>query len=71
MWNSNFIDTINVLDFLISLSNLQQNTEQTGMQEVEEHFNTKLQLALDEIHSHLEAQDKKLEAIMEGLNHDR
>ena len=58
MWNNNFIDTINVLDFLISLSNLQQNTQQTSMQEVEKHFNTKLQEALGEIHSHLEAKDK-------------
>ena len=67
MWNNNFVDTINVLDFIISLSNLQQNSQQTNMQEVEEHFNNKLQGVLDEIHSHLEAQDAKLNAIISKL----
>lgn len=73
MWNQQFVDTINILDFLISLQNLQQNDKQTDMQKVEEHFNTKLQMLLGEIHSHLEAQDKKLDMIMkklEGNNHD-
>ena len=67
MWNSNFIDTVNVLDFLISLQNLQSNTEQTNMQELEEHFNTKLEKILGEIHSHLESQDIKLQTIMNKL----
>lgn len=73
MWNNNFIDTINVLDFLISLSNLQSNQDQTSMQELEEHFNKRLEGLLGEIHSHLESQDQKLETIMkklEGQNHD-
>lgn len=70
MWNNNFVDTINVLDFLISLQNLQQNTEQTDMQELEEHFNNQLKGVLGEIHSHLEAQDKKLDMIMKKLESD-
>ena len=43
------------------------------MQRLEEHFNNKLTGVLGEIHSHLEAQDKKLDSIMkklEGQKHD-
>ena len=37
------------------------------MQELEEHFNTKLEKILGEIHSHLESQDIKLQTIMNKL----
>ena len=67
MWNENFINTINVLDFLISLQNLQENTAQTDKQELEQHFNDKLNTLLGEIHSHLEEQDHKLNIIMKKL----
>lgn len=67
MWNQNFVDTINVLDFLISLQNLKENTVQTDKQELEEHFNTKLSSLLGEIQSHLEEQDRKINLIMNKL----
>ena len=67
MWNQNFVDTINVLDFLISLQNLKENTVQTDKQELEEHFNTKLNALLGEIQSHLEEQDRKINLIMNKL----
>ena len=70
MWNQQFIDTINVLDFLISTQNFRQNTEQTDKQELEEHFNIKLESLLGEIHAHLEAQDKKLDSIIKRLDGD-
>ena len=67
MWNQNFVDTINVLDFLISLQNLNENTKQTDKQEIEEHFNSQLNNVLGEIQSHLENQDKKIDAILQRL----
>ena len=66
-WNNNFIDTVNVLDFLISIKNLQENTAQTDQQNFEEQINEKIQLALKEIHSHLQEQDKKIDLIMKKL----
>lgn len=67
MWNKEFIDSINVLDFLISLQNLRENNEQTDKQELEEHFNSQLNNALGEIQSHLESQDKKIDTILSRL----
>lgn len=67
MWNKEFIDNINVLDFLISLQNLRENNEQTDKQELEEHFNSQLNNALGEIQSHLESQDKKIDTILSRL----
>ena len=67
MWNKEFIDSINVLDFLISLQNLRENDEQTDKQELEEHFNSQLNNALGEIQSHLESQDKKIDTILSRL----
>lgn len=66
-WDNNFINTVNVLDFLISMKNLQENTAQTDQQNLEERVNEKIQLALKEIHSHLQEQDKKIDLIMKKL----
>lgn len=66
-WDNNFINTVNVLDFLISLKNLQENTAQTDQQNFEERVNEKIQLALKEIHNHLQEQDKKIDLIMKKL----
>lgn len=66
-WNNNFIDTVNVLDFLISMKNLQENTAQTDQQNFEERVNEKIQLALKEIHNHLQEQDKKIDLIIKKL----
>lgn len=66
-WDNNFINTVNVLDFLISMKNLQENTAQTDQQNLEERVNEKIQLALKEIHNHLQEQDKKIDLIMKKL----
>lgn len=66
-WDNNFINTVNVLDFLISMRNLQENTAQTDQQNFEERVNEKIQLALKEIHNHLQEQDKKIDLIMKKL----
>ena len=66
-WDNNFINTVNVLDFLISMKNLQENTAQTDQQNFEERVNEKIQLALKEIHNHLQEQDKKIDLIMKKL----
>ena len=67
MMNQNFIDAINVADFLISLMNLESNTTQNDKQEIEEHVTNQIKSLLDTVNSHLESQDKKIDSILQKL----
>lgn len=67
MMNQNFIDAINVADFLISLMNLESNTTQNDKQEIEEHVTNQIKSLLDKVNSHLESQDKKIDSILQKL----
>ena len=64
----NVIDILSILSFLIGLENLNINATQTDMQNIQAELNKKTDLLLNEIHSHLEKQDKALEQIAERLN---
>ena len=55
-----FLDILSIASFVIGLENLQENITQGDMQELE-HYIT------DEIHNHLEIQDRKLDLILERL----
>lgn len=67
MMNQNFIDAINVADFLISLMNLESNTTQNDKQEIEEHVTNQIKSLLDKVNFHLESQDKKIDSILQKL----
>lgn len=54
MLNQNFVDYVNLMDLAISLQNLRSNTSQEDRQKLEEHFNDKLNILLEEIHGHLQ-----------------
>jgi hypothetical protein len=55
------------MDLAISLQNLRSNTSQEDRQKLEEHFNNKLNFLLEEIHSHLQQQDEKINLILNKL----
>ena len=67
MLNYSYIDYVNLMDLAISLQNLRSNTSQEDRQKLEEHFNNKLNLLLEEIHSHLQQQDEKINLILNKL----
>ena len=67
MLNYSFIDLVNLMDLAISLQNLRSNTSQEDSQKLEKHFNDKLELVLDEIHTHLQEQDNKIDLILKKL----
>lgn len=67
MFNYSYIDYVNLMDLAISLQNLRSNTSQEDRQKLEEHFNNKLNLLLEEIHSHLQQQDEKINLILNKL----
>lgn len=65
-----FLDTLNIMSFLIGTMNYQENLTQGDKQELLETFSKKADDLLKEIHSHLEEQDNKIDKILEVLSHD-
>lgn len=65
------IDIISLLSFAIGLENLEMNISQTDLQEETQKLNDavdkKVQLALTEIHTHLEQQDAKIDLILKKI----
>ena len=66
-----FLDIITLISFCISLQNLELNISQDDLQKQEEHFNEALRQNVEEIHRHLEEQDRKLNKLLEVLNDSR
>lgn len=62
-----FLDAIAVVSFLVGLQNLEMNITQEDMQNTENNLNEALKLQVKEIHDHLEAQDKKIDSILDIL----
>lgn len=62
-----FMDMLNILSFIISIMNYDENLTQSDLQNITKNLDEKTTLLLNEIHSHLEEQDKKLNRIMEAL----
>lgn len=65
-----FLDTINLVSFMISMMNLNENLTQGDKQDLLKTFSQKADDLLNEIHSHLKDQDKKIDKILEELSHD-
>lgn len=76
-YNSNqaAMDFINLLSFIIGLKNLDINVSQTDLQEetkvLDKKLDIKIHAALEDIHSHLEKQDQKLDYIIQLLEEER
>ena len=68
-----FLDYISLMSFFIGVENLGMNVTQEDAQELQRELTRKTDLLLDEIHKHLEEQDKKLDAIIEwvGMRGDK
>lgn len=70
MTRDDLLDAVSLVSFLIALENLDMNITQEDMQEVESKFNDRLEQKLQEIHSHLAEQDRKLDLILKGGNYE-
>ena len=62
-----FLDMLNIASFCIGLMNLNSNLTQNDKQELEEQLNKSVQKLLQEVHTHLEQQDKKIDLILKKL----
>lgn len=68
MNDSEFIDAVNLLSFLIGILNYQENLTQNDKQEIIQEFNTKLNRVMTQIEGHLKSQDQRLEQIEKFLS---
>ena len=61
------VDAISVLSFLVGIENLNANLTQNDKQDLQRDLTESTDRLLDEIHAHLEAQDKKIDTILSRL----
>ena len=61
------VDAISVLSFLVGIENLNANLTQNDKQDLQRDLTASTDRLLNEIHAHLEAQDKKIDTILSRL----
>ena len=61
--NLTLLDLLTIISFIIGVANYEENVDQSTMQST-------VQQAVNEIHDHLELQDRKLQNILELLDYD-
>ena len=66
-----FLDIISLMSFCIGLQNLDMNITQEDMQNADHNSAMRADKILQEIHSHLEEQDRKIDEILEELRNGR
>ena len=62
-----FLDFISLMSFGIALQNLDYNITQEDMQQADHNSAERADKILQEIHSHLQKQDDKIDTILERL----
>ena len=71
MDNLTFLDLINIISFVVGLMNLDLNKSQNDLDNQTQELDEKLRQNVDDIHKHLEKQDKKIDYIIGVLNDDK
>ena len=65
-----FIDLVSLISFCVGLQNLDLNISQENLDNQTQELDKRLRSVVDDIHQHLEMQDKKIEQILEELRHE-
>ena len=65
-----FLDLITIISFVVGVLNLDSNATQTDQQRLMRKFDDNLERLLNEIHGHLQEQDRKIDRILEVLEND-
>ena len=65
--NNNFLNLINIADFVLGVMNLQENLTQSDKQDIVDKLGNESDIILNKINEHLEQQDKKIDRILEIL----
>lgn len=66
-----FLDILSITSFVIAIMNLDANLGQNDKAELQEDLSNKTNYLLDEIHTHLNTQDKKLDLILKEIRHEK
>lgn len=62
-----FVDLISLISFVIALQNLELNISQDDLQKETSKLDEALRSQVEEIHRHLETQDRKIDEILKEL----
>ena len=62
-----FLDALNIASFLIGIQNLEANLDQNDKADLQHSLTVTAEQLLQEIHAHLELQDRKLDSIIHRL----
>ena len=62
-----FLDAIAIVSFLVGLENLDLNVTQDTIDKQTNDLQEKLQVAIQDIHNHLQNQDRKIDAILQWV----
>ena len=65
-----FLDLLSLINFAIGLQNLDMNITQEDMQKSAGQLDAVLREKVEEIHAHLEEQDRKIDEILRRLSHE-
>lgn len=65
-----FLDTLSLMSFFMGIMNYGENLTQGDKQELQESLSQKAEFLLNEIHSHLQKQDEKIDKILEVIKND-
>lgn len=66
-----FTDLLGVLSFLVGIQNLNENLTQNDKSELQQDLSNQSNKILQEIHTHLEEQDKKINYIINLLEENK
>lgn len=66
--NDDLLDSIAIISFLVGLQNLDLNIAQEDLDNQTQELDRRLKTVVDDIHRHLQEQDKKINMIWEKLN---
>ena len=62
-----FIDILSILSFFVGLQNLDLNVEQADLDDQTQELDKRLRNVVDDIHRHLQEQDKKIDEILKKI----
>ena len=65
-----FLDIISIISFCVGLQNLDINLAQEDLDNQTQELDRRLKAVVDDIHEHLQKQDKLLEELINGIKRD-
>lgn len=65
-----FIDMLSIISFCVGLQNLDLNLSQNDLDNQTQELDSRLRRVVDDIHLHLQEQDKKIDLILAEVRND-